>query len=53
MFKCFVEMKLVVVEKTIPSARSRNSGLNADKLIVRDLFQECVCVSPSEVAFFI
>ena len=28
---------------TIPSARSRNTGLNSDELAARDLFQECVC----------
>ena len=38
---------------TIPSARSRNTGLNFDELVARDLFQECVCVSPSGVAFSI
>ena len=34
----------------IPTARSRNTGLNSDELIARDLFQECVCVSPSGLA---
>ena len=38
---------------TIPSARSRNTGLNPDELVARDLFQEFVCVSPSGVAFSI
>ena len=37
----------------IPSARSRNTGLNSDELAARDLFQECVCVSPSGVSFSI
>ena len=37
----------------IPSARSCNTGLNSDELVARDLFQECVCVSPSGVAFSI
>ena len=38
---------------TILSARLRNTGLNSDELVVRDLFQECVCVSPLGVAFSI
>ena len=37
----------------IPSACSRNTGLNFDELVARDLFQECVYVSPSGVAFSI
>ena len=37
----------------IPSARSCNTGLNSDELAARDLFQACVCVSPSGVAFSI
>jgi len=39
--------------RSIPSARSGNTGLNSDELVARDLFQECVCVSPSGVAFSI
>ena len=39
--------------EAIPSARSRNTGVNSDELAARDLFQECVCVSPSGVAFSI
>ena len=38
---------------SIPSARSRNTGLNSDELVASDLFQECVRVSPSGVAFSI
>ena len=37
----------------ISSARPRNTGLNSDELVARDLFQECVRVSPSGVAFSI
>ena len=40
-------------EAPIPSARSRNTGLNSDELVTRDLFQECVCVSPSGLSGFL
>ena len=40
-------------DATIPSARSRNTGLNSDDLAARDLLQECACVSHSGVAFSI
>ena len=33
-------------KSTIPSPRSRNTGLNSDELAARDLFQAWVCVSP-------
>ena len=38
---------------TIPSARSRNTGLNSDQLVARALFQACMCSSPLGVAVFV
>ena len=56
-FELFDTIILIYLEllffKTIPSARSCNTGLNSDELAARNLFQECVCVSPSGVAFSI
>ena len=49
----YISKSYTTSKNTIPSARSRNTGLNSDELAARDLFQECVCVSPSGVAFSI
>ena len=53
--KCAIICSLLSLcgHPAIPSARSRNTGLNSDELAARDLFQECVCVSPSGVAISI
>ena len=50
---CLRTPYFIMHQKAIPSARSCNTGLNSDELVARDLFQECVCVSPSGVAFSI
>ena len=50
-FCCLSDREKSSVLLTIPSARSGNTGLNSDELVARDLFQGCVGVSPSGVAF--